>query len=129
MTAYRVRLLLDVTLDAEEPAHAEDVVKEIVLDAVEEQSVRAELSPLNPRLMGHKVRWCNAIKEEDCESGREVALALYGQPFGFTREDVKVIRAAIPWIHQRWDESVRPEMELLASLADRIEALLPPEEP
>jgi hypothetical protein len=55
------------------------------------------------------------------------ALCLHGQPFGFTREDVKLCRLVIPWIYQRWDESVRPEMDALESLASRIEALLPPE--
>lgn len=43
------------------------------------------------------------------------ALALYGQPFGFTRKDVKALR------HLGW-----PAYE---GIADRIEALLPPEIP
>lgn len=45
------------------------------------------------------------------------ALALSGQPFGFTREDVEEIRAA------------GPIGGILYSIADRIEALLPPELP
>lgn len=43
------------------------------------------------------------------------ALCLYQQPFGFTQEDVAMLRS--PWTHP--DE--------LASLAARISALLPPE--
>lgn len=48
------------------------------------------------------------------------ALALYGQPFGFTREDLRLLKhceASVGWKHE---EEVR-------NLADRIEALLPPE--
>lgn len=48
------------------------------------------------------------------------AFALYGQPFGFTREDVEALRAEAYARHD--DDGKR-----LASLADRIAALLPPE--
>lgn len=53
------------------------------------------------------------------------ALCLHGQPFGFTREDVIMLRAARLRLdgeeqEDAWDKS-------LDSLADRIEALLPPE--
>lgn len=52
------------------------------------------------------------------------ALALYDQPFGFTREDVEELRRvtkATEWSDGgSWDFS---------DLADRIEALLPPEKP
>ena len=43
------------------------------------------------------------------------ALCLYGEPFGFTREDVRILRAAAC-------------IDDMVGLADRIEALLPPEE-
>lgn len=48
------------------------------------------------------------------------ALCLHGQPFGFTREDVLLCRGQLhhPESAEIW--------ELLHSLADRIEALLPP---
>lgn len=47
------------------------------------------------------------------------ALALYGQPFGFTRDDVDNLRGIVLGGEVgRW----------LESLADRIEALLPPKE-
>ena len=50
------------------------------------------------------------------------ALALHGQPFGFTREDANLIRGAVnmpiwPWPHMR---------DQWLALADRIETLLPP---
>lgn len=49
------------------------------------------------------------------------ALCLYGQPFGFTREDLKALMWAI-------DDSGDLLAAKLRSLADRIAALLPPEE-
>lgn len=57
------------------------------------------------------------------EIGNEHAVAaimLLGQPFGFTREDVAVLREIV-------EVSQFPfEARTCASLADRIEALLPP---
>jgi hypothetical protein len=47
------------------------------------------------------------------------ALALYGQPFGFTHEDVVLLRSS------SWD--VEEGGEALRMLASRIKALLPPE--
>lgn len=44
---------------------------------------------------------------------------LYGQPFGFTRYDVTLLRHAADFAQPRHPE--------LHGLADRIEALLPPE--
>lgn len=70
--------------------------------------------------------------------GREhmiAAVALYGQPFGFTREDVKRVRAAAQMLESLLpvagisDERVMGEVEQLRSLAARIEALLPPADP
>lgn len=52
---YRVRLAVDVYLLAEEPDHAEDVVKELVLDALKEDG----------RTERQKLLWCHAIKWED----------------------------------------------------------------
>ncbi len=59
------------------------------------------------------------------EQHQIATLALFGQPFGFTREDVATFRYVLgpsgPW-------STGP-FEWLESLAARIEALLPPEAP
>lgn len=56
------------------------------------------------------------------------ALALHGQPFGFTRGDVELVRDCIG---MEWDRGERGEMDALEkrleSLAARIAALLPPE--
>ncbi len=56
------------------------------------------------------------------------AMALHGQPFGFTNQDVRELRG-------RGDEAdigmmpgEKPGWGALHSIADRIEALLPPEE-
>lgn len=54
------------------------------------------------------------------------ALALHGQPFGFTREDVEFLRGMV-------DSDTNPDTApveanaALDSLATRIEALLPPD--
>ena len=48
------------------------------------------------------------------------ALCLKDKPFGFTREDVEILRAGV--------DSVPALDHVQGSLADRIEALLPPEE-
>lgn len=55
----------------------------------------------------------------DSERHFAAALCLYGKPFGFTRADVDFIRHASE-VHDEEDCGFRN------SLADRIEALLPP---
>jgi hypothetical protein len=50
------------------------------------------------------------------------ALCLHGRPFGFTHEDVRELREALEMNHAG---ILGPRT---ASLADRIEALLPPKE-
>lgn len=58
------------------------------------------------------------------------ALALHSQPFGFTWEDVKRLRALANDAEARHDESIEltdfEEMEYWNHFADRISALLPP---
>jgi hypothetical protein len=54
------------------------------------------------------------------EPHRVASICLYGQPFGFTREDVRACRREL-------NAYVEDRDEMLRSLADRIEALLPPE--
>lgn len=63
------------------------------------------------------------------------ALCLHDQPFGFTREDVEIVRWAADeaeWSARRGPGQTQEEAEAEAraryeDLADRIEALLPPE--
>lgn len=65
------------------------------------------------------------------------ALALYGQPFGFTREDIKALRVAAEAADQDayYFADLAPEGDgvwegaasIYRSLANRIESLLPPE--
>ena len=50
------------------------------------------------------------------------ASCLHEQPFGFSREDVKSLRSPWPVLNAHW-------LGKLDALADRIEALLPPEQP
>lgn len=55
------------------------------------------------------------------------ALALYGQPFGFTHEDVDGLREVAGWLMDINYHDADPEgAALCRSLADRIIALLPP---
>lgn len=58
---------------------------------------------------------------EEARSGI-AAIALYGQSFGFRREDVKTLHS-----FSRKILATSDEWALVRSLADRIEALLPPE--
>jgi len=53
------------------------------------------------------------------EEHKLAALALYGQPFGFTREDVEILRGL-----DRYSDVYD---ERLYGFISRIEALLPPE--
>lgn len=56
------------------------------------------------------------------------ALLLRGQPFGFTREDVRLLREAIQTCESEWRMGdVEGDVAILRSLAGRLEALLPPE--
>ena len=64
-------------------------------------------------ICGHRFTVCPRISL--------AALALHGQPFGFTRADVAAIRRAIGYDPTTGDLSLA-----LESLADRVEALLPP---
>jgi len=73
----------------------------------------------------------------------DAAMCLYGQPFGFTREDVRRHRNSAILLQEQldrqgskptWDfpfdeiESAKFQMIWHISMANRIEALLPPEE-
>jgi len=53
------------------------------------------------------------------------AMCLHGQPFGFTRDDVRTLRTMAVTDHEGFARDDSPDA-FLASLADRIEALLPP---
>lgn len=60
------------------------------------------------------------------------ALCLYGQPFGFTREDIKVIRDAARDLTTGIEDASQVRFAErhaaeLNEIADRLESLLPPE--
>ncbi len=57
---------------------------------------------------------------------RTAALCLYEQPFGFTREDVDLLRTVVREASHR--EVGSDEKDAMHDIADRIEALLPPQE-
>lgn len=73
---------------------------------------------------------------EDVSSHGKAALCLHGQPFGFTRAMVEALRetasTARAYTHyamltEEYDK-IDKEADLADAAADRIEALLPPEE-
>ena len=57
------------------------------------------------------------------------ALCLHGQPFGFTREDVELVRGLRGRPSEYDSSPIEDDDPALDALADRIEALLPPEAP
>jgi len=61
--------------------------------------------------------------DDPAERHALAARALYGQPFGFTREDVE-------WLEEGYTECAHcnEARAWYASMADRVAALLPPEE-
>jgi hypothetical protein len=61
------------------------------------------------------------------ERHKLAALALLGQPFGFSREDVEALRDLAGGTREECDPIGDPGGAMLWSLADRIAALLPPE--
>ena len=74
------------------------------------------------KMMGGKVRGQVVLSLSDELRFAAAACALFAQPYGFTHDDVKRLRAASAF---RWeDEGFRVA---LTSLADRIEVLLPEE--
>ena len=75
--------------------------------------------------MGHHARGADD-GEEDYQAA--AALCPHGQPFGFTRDDLTWLAVAIDGFETDSGHLELPG-ERLQSLADRIEALLPPENP
>lgn len=56
------------------------------------------------------------------------ALALHGQPFGFSREDAAFLRDLVSGYESGdWGFHFEEEIAKANSMADRVEALLPPE--
>ncbi len=74
---------------------------------------------------GHEVVILNESHTPDV-SKKLAALALAGEEFGFTREDVALLRGLA--LYDDSNAEVRSEYKRLESLAARIEALLPPED-
>ena len=64
------------------------------------------------------------VKVKDSDRHSLAALALHGQPFGFTHEDVALLREEA---EGEWNGAHMEQGRKLLVLAARIEALLPPE--
>lgn len=63
---------------------------------------------------------------DEREAHALAALCLFSQPFGFTRDDVKLLQRVFDMSNDEWRTD---DEEKGASLAARIAALLPPEGP
>ena len=72
----------------------------------------------------------NVDEEYDlCDTPHATAAqCLYLQPFGFTRKDAEFLRMIAHYIGNDFDVTAEEHADGLRSVADRIEALLPPEE-
>jgi hypothetical protein len=74
--------------------------------------------------------WPWITADSDVERPHAVAaIALHGQPFGFSREDVDALRAFdwdFKWNDSKSVEVARAEVERLRVVLAKIEALLPP---
>jgi hypothetical protein len=66
-----------------------------------------------------------AIAIGDSDRQRVAAMCLFGQPFGFTREDVKNLNFVLKRLNGLISDD---RFARLGDLSDRISALLPPEE-
>ena len=72
-------------------------------------------------------------RAEDGSRHAQAAVALHEQPFGFTREDVEVLEGLVVALNRVGQLPSEPGLSefyvpYCRSFADRIEALLPPEE-
>lgn len=83
---------------------------------------------MKPALTAEECAWVRQMDAEGSNAGihlprhAQAAYNLFGQPFGFTREDVEMVR------NEAGNNSTgSADGAAWNSLADRIEALLPPE--
>lgn len=79
---------------------------------------------------GEDTEWRAVTLPEGITRQGLAAFCLYGQPFGFTREDVKVLKEVAEYETNLAYDDLRHADAWVAPmllLADRIEALLPPE--
>jgi hypothetical protein len=87
--------------------------------------IRGDVRTYSPilRIEGHKtVR----MQVSDDDRHALAALALHRQPFGFTVDDLSILNVAAD---SAYAAGANTEGDALRSLADRVEALLPPPEP
>ncbi len=78
-------------------------------------------------MMGERRRLTEVDLQRLDDDKAMAALCLRGRPFGFTREDLEELRARGHMADIAMDPRREPGWGKLHSIADRIEALLPPE--
>lgn len=77
------------------------------------------------KMIGGHVRGSTVLSLSDDLAHGAAACALYGQPFGFTREDVELLLG--PWPAEVDYDAKYEYSRRTRALAARIAALLPPE--
>ena len=77
----------------------------------------------------HTKRYLEKLKDVPGWCLETAALCLHNQEFGFTREDVEAIQHALAHRGVEQGSTEWDRWKKLGELADRIEALLPPEAP
>lgn len=83
----------------------------------------ASVTPHRDKMWQHD----SCVPENMGERHYVAAVNLYGQPFGFTHEDVENLRMSVgDGLSMEPQPSGQPYARELWDLADRIEALLPP---
>tara|TARA_Y100000310_G_scaffold219808_1_gene221245 strand:+ start:8817 stop:9161 length:345 start_codon:yes stop_codon:yes gene_type:complete len=110
---------IEPALTAEEWAKVEVRDGQTVMGVPDDYELPEEVNEAFEILVAHGV-----------EARRIAALCLHEQPFGFTREDVTTLRQAeVVEFFDAGGIDIDPDAALtLKSLADRIEALLPPDD-
>jgi hypothetical protein len=113
----------DISTDLEDWFTTEDDIKPALTPEEWAENLNYWQEPGNPRRMHSEFgdepdpEWEHAL----------AALALHGQPFGFTHDMADALRRAIGR-RVEWMQPIDDDTLLLQAIADRIAALLPPRE-
>lgn len=110
-------------------------MSEKIKPALTAEEWREALQDHTAKVQAMRSAWYNPKSPETSDHAL-AALALYGQPFGFTHEDLTACENGIAGIWTQHSQMCHgdseecgcgPESRALYSLADRIQALLPRE--
>ena len=89
--------------------------------------VRPPEAPLRV-FVAHELGDSGAFWQKPATEHQAAALCLHGQPFGFTWIHVRILRSSADLVEEIGGGHYHTEAGELRNIADRIEALLPPED-